>query len=358
MPPKKPKAPPKAQSEVACPVCEDVIQDKSSTSAGQNAIFCDGECQSWLHSKCAGLSKTRLAEVSKDNNTFYCPQCQLARQSVELASLMSYIESLSTDMARMKNQLDSLLAPSDHATQAESAPSGPSRSTYAKIVSRDSNPQPILKVPPQDRKSNLVIYGIAECPQGTSRTSRFTKDLEQVISTLTPLVSSISENAVRDCFRLGKYDPTTTKRRPMLVKLNRVHDVRLALSNRASLSSTPSISIKPHMSPDEARTESILLHKRRDLINLGTPSKEIKIRGNRLFLGKLLLGVVEDSEFVERAPRSVSGTPTTTSTEVAAANNTSASFATPSLSNAGTTSSSAMGSGASNSAPPAYTSDL
>ena len=38
-------------------LCEDEILDASSSLPGQDAIFCTGTCDSWLHRGCAGLSK-------------------------------------------------------------------------------------------------------------------------------------------------------------------------------------------------------------------------------------------------------------------------------------------------------------
>ena len=39
-----------------CPICLDPIKDASNDCAGEDAIVCEGRCNTWLH-RCAGLSK-------------------------------------------------------------------------------------------------------------------------------------------------------------------------------------------------------------------------------------------------------------------------------------------------------------
>ena len=44
-------------------IFDDVIEDCSSKVKGQDAVFCDGHCNTWLHRDCAGLSKTAFKKV-------------------------------------------------------------------------------------------------------------------------------------------------------------------------------------------------------------------------------------------------------------------------------------------------------
>lgn len=39
-----------------CPICEDTIKEKTGRRPGDDAVMCDGECASWVHRRCAGLS--------------------------------------------------------------------------------------------------------------------------------------------------------------------------------------------------------------------------------------------------------------------------------------------------------------
>lgn len=168
-----------------------------------------------------------------------------------------------------------------HSTQAtyasitdptsSSSTSAPSRTNTSKLPSNNPN-----------KKFNILVYGINECPEGSTRHTRITKDMEDVTTVISKVDPSIPSNSIRDCVRLGKY----TKRncRPILVKLSRSCKVTGILANRKKLADTPGISIKPDMSKEERLTESALLKTRWELMNSGTERKRIKIRGKSLYV--------------------------------------------------------------------------
>ena len=59
-------------SSVCC-VCNCVIVEDTNESDGEDAIFCEGSCNSWLHHKCAGLSNPVFQNLSGDSNKpFLC----------------------------------------------------------------------------------------------------------------------------------------------------------------------------------------------------------------------------------------------------------------------------------------------
>ena len=53
------------------PVCIDPIVDSGKGKNGQDAVFCDGACKSWLHRQCAGLSKTAFATLPCPDVEFF-----------------------------------------------------------------------------------------------------------------------------------------------------------------------------------------------------------------------------------------------------------------------------------------------
>ena len=113
------------------------------------------------------------------------------------------------------------------------------------------------------------------------------------------------ETSVRDCSRLGKYHEA--KSRPILVKLTRTSDVQSILANRAKLANMPGISIKPDMTPEQRKTEKILLYEGKKLIQNGTDKKIIKLRGNCLYVQGQKHGSV--TNFVFKAKVSPPETP-------------------------------------------------
>ena len=103
------------------------------------------------------------------------------------------------------------------------------------------------------------------------------------------------DSSVSDCFRLGKFNDDKT--RPILIKLTRSADVVSVLSNRHKLSSFPGIRLKPDLSPEERKRESLLLKERWELINNGISKTTIKIRGNNLYVSSKKYGSVRNCEF-------------------------------------------------------------
>ena len=151
----------------------------------------------------------------------------------------------------------------------------------------------------------MVIYGITECPKGTSRSERLTQDLSEVVTVLSKVSSSIESQAIKDCYRLGKFNPQKHKPRPILVRLIRIADVNCILSNRRVLSSP--IIIKPDMTPEERHRESVLLKERWNLIQAGIPKNVIKIQESRLYVKNRLHGQFKDSIFVPSSTSQTNG---------------------------------------------------
>ena len=71
-----------------------------------------------------------------------------------------------------------------------------------------------------NRKFNLVVYGISECPNGTSQADRVKHDMDKSVSILSKVNNDISSYLVRDCLRLGRYNKDQNRPRPLLLKLN------------------------------------------------------------------------------------------------------------------------------------------
>ena len=67
-------------------------------------------------------------------------------------------------------------------------------------------------------KFNIIIFGITECPVGTSRVVRSKHDLDAATEIVSGLDHTISTNSVRDSFRLGKFSKSRKRLQPLLVK--------------------------------------------------------------------------------------------------------------------------------------------
>ena len=270
-----------------CLICDKNIRDNKQ---GQESIFCEGKCQGWLHRTCACLSKKAFQAANVTTEPFYCQYCRCHNQEKEIARLQATVTALQTELSELKssqvsdndNKLDSNAPERSYANVAQSGLDVP----HAPFKPTSHNPE---------RKYNIVVYGIDECPKGLPRYMRTTRDTESVMAIIHSVDASIPEQSLRDCLRLGKF--TDEKHRPILAKLSRSCEVSSILSNRGKLNSKPGISIKPDMTRGEREIESLLLKECRQLINSGTERSSIKIRGNALYIDRKKYGSVVNSTF-------------------------------------------------------------
>lgn len=72
-----------------CPICLELIIDdaNSKNKKCQDAIYCEGTCDAWLHRRCAGLSKTVFNLLQNTTTPFYCPHCQLKSYESVISNL-------------------------------------------------------------------------------------------------------------------------------------------------------------------------------------------------------------------------------------------------------------------------------
>lgn len=77
--------------------------------------------------------------------------------------------------------------------------------------------------PKEDRRHNLIFFGISESPECTSFGEKLKTDYTSIFSAVEPLVASSSSgslhSAIRTCTHLGRYD-SSRRPRPLVVKFN------------------------------------------------------------------------------------------------------------------------------------------
>ena len=82
-----------------CLICETIIYDDSDELTGEDAIYCEGLCNGWLHCKCAGMSNKCFARLADSNNKFLCVYCMLFEQTTLVKDLSEEINSLKAKLA-------------------------------------------------------------------------------------------------------------------------------------------------------------------------------------------------------------------------------------------------------------------
>ena len=276
---------------------------KCNKSADNDGVECEC-CYKWEHRECAGISEDEYAILNdaSPNIMFFCSFC---RPKVALAlKFFNDIEqkqkSLDSKITQLEQKLNLLVSSATNLTAEPVQISEPSVNFESVAPQQNVNsnktprPKPSPAVP--DKRYNVVIYGINESPKDTARSERQKHDLNKLLNILSDIDSSLTGASVRDFHRLGKFKPSNTRPRPLLVKLLRTFEASLILSKKDSLTSS-TISIKRDLSPEERAIENALLKERRSLIDSGIERRHIKIRGISLYVKNKLHGSVQDSTF-------------------------------------------------------------
>ena len=174
-----------------CILYESTIVDDDESNKGDDAIFCEGEYQIWLHIKCVGLTKNAFTLIGKSKDPYLCPYCNNNHYKKEISELKELVKSFSTKLYSLENQInptDSALGAdsvsnqvcnqSSHKKLSQSSQSGKSP-PHQSTTSFANKPPTSLPDNPVDWKFNLVIYGIKENPKGTERRAWTKSDVEK-----------------------------------------------------------------------------------------------------------------------------------------------------------------------------------
>ena len=291
-----------------CPVCDAIIKEPSDDGQvpGDEALFCEGKCEAWYYRKCVGVSKCAYNIASESENPFYCLLCMQAHYINIIVELKDQINTLTSKI----NQPPAATNSSSGQQPANGVDDQQPSATSVPVTITSSVTTASTK-PYSDRKFNVVLFGLAECPTGTKKFDRDQSDLKNVTEIFSELDNSIQSFSIRDTIRLGKYNPSG-RSRPLLVTLNRSSDVTTILSKRAQIKS-PYV-VKADL-PKEARdVESHLLKARWSLIQANTPKTDIRIRGNKLYIKGVLHGQADSTGFrptLASTDKNTSASPTT-----------------------------------------------
>ena len=66
-----------------CSVCSNIIVECCTGKGidGDDALFCEGVCQAWVHRMCVGLSKQTYEALTEDDSPYFHPHCNIDEQS-------------------------------------------------------------------------------------------------------------------------------------------------------------------------------------------------------------------------------------------------------------------------------------
>ena len=295
MPPKRKNPPTK---EVCCVCCQAITIGKD------DALFCSGNCQQWLHRYCASVTVKCYKDIKENDTPFLCFCCNEGKSQREIATLKNTVELLKLEISALKDSLSAAhqnqgsQPQRSYATAARSGESSSESTSHDTVSGTHSKPETTKAAQTHyyhDRKFNVIVYGIDECPENTPKHARTESDLKNVVSVLSKVDNSVEPQSIKDIYRLGKFKSNSKHPRPILVKFIRAADASSVLSKKGSLSHP--LAIKPDLSPEERHRDAVLLKERWCLIQSGVPRSDIRIRDSRLYVKKKLFGYFDKAQF-------------------------------------------------------------
>ena len=250
-------------------------------------------CNTWLHRNCASLPKPVFISLQNSSDPFFCPHCQLKNHAAIIQDLKATITSLTETIASLQTSVKST---SESETIKPIPADLPATvNVHPKITHTVPTNKPSLSSTHyEDKKYNIVMYGIKESPSRTSKTDRLENDLQFITKEFVNVELPIQASSIKDCFCLGKYKPDAACPRPILIKFLRSTEANVALSKITSFQAP--VQIKPDLTPEERKAESALLKERWTLMQLGFDKKRIKIRNKGIFVENKLYGRFQNSE--------------------------------------------------------------
>jgi len=211
----------------------------------------------------------------------------------ESANLSSKVDDLAARSAKLEKDLAETIAFIKNVSSSADKPATTDKGAKVSQVAGQGFNSVTNSL--SDRRFNVVVYGIDECPTNTIRLACLKKDFDSVSSVFSGLGVTPDPGTIVDCYRLGRFKPQPSRPRPILVKFRSIIHVNQVLASKGSLLSP--IFIKPDLSPDERAKEAVLLRERWALLQKGYSQNMTKICNNSIFVNNQLYGLVKNSVF-------------------------------------------------------------
>lgn len=80
--------------------------DQKVVDGKDQALFCEGQCQRWLHRYCAGVSLAHFDALSSSSEPFHCLGCFQRSCNAEIKSLRVTVSSLQGEVSRLQGELE------------------------------------------------------------------------------------------------------------------------------------------------------------------------------------------------------------------------------------------------------------
>jgi len=104
-PPKANRKKSKHNDQIAYLICDKIIIEQDENNVGEDAVFCEGTCQVWVHRTCVGLINKLYNVLSESDDPYLCLHCMLCKQNSELTNLKSLAKALSEELLNLRSTI-------------------------------------------------------------------------------------------------------------------------------------------------------------------------------------------------------------------------------------------------------------
>ena len=112
-----PSAPGDGVSE--CSLCSSYIVDGE-----EDALFCEGECNGWMHRYCAGVPLKYFERLSSSSSPFFCYACAQRRHEQDTADLKEKVNAMAMELEELRRSLQDSAQSADCSERAGGANGG------------------------------------------------------------------------------------------------------------------------------------------------------------------------------------------------------------------------------------------
>ena len=149
-------------------------------------------------------------KLGEPDTEYLCSYCTLVSQNKHYKGSQLCFVSLTETITLLQSSVIKQSSTPGQAANTTADITGTKKTTF-----QDS--------PQQNRKFNIVVYGIDEWPKGTGtpRHEHSGLDLNNVAQIITKVDENINPLSIHDLHRLGKYQEKSRRPRPILTRFSR-----------------------------------------------------------------------------------------------------------------------------------------
>ena len=126
--------------------CERIVENEDE------ALFCEGNCQQWVHRYCAGISEKHYKSLDASSPPFLCYACYVEAQRKLVANFESTVATLTAEIAELRKVVSEQVTTSSNAasdswsTVVKRGRSGTPSTVPTATITVELTPEPVTYV--------------------------------------------------------------------------------------------------------------------------------------------------------------------------------------------------------------------